>query len=183
MEVQLFATPEYLDLLQVDLLSSGASLVWPWSGWPRATKSWEVDLPRLMGFHLHFAPKMRNSVTCIWGFRFHLWVLTSMAECANSLRPNLLNVCVYLHHRRSKFVYFVRTLSLTMILGENWWPQGAGKKIKICFNLESTLGAFKFFNFYYGLKAIIKVKCSDNCPLFPRVTQRRFPPKCIEKRF
>ena len=44
------------------------------------------------------------------------------------LRLNLLNVCVYLHHRRSKFVYFVRKLSLTMILGESWRPQGAGKK-------------------------------------------------------
>ena len=46
------------------------------------------------------------------------------------LRPNLLNVYVYLHHRRSKFVYFVRKLSLTMILGESWWPQEAGKKQK-----------------------------------------------------
>ena len=27
------------------------------------------------------------------------------------LRVNLLNVCVYLHHRRSKFVYFVRKLT------------------------------------------------------------------------
>ena len=36
-----------------------------------------------------------------------------------SLRLNLLNVCVYLHHRRTKFVYFVRKLSLTMILGES----------------------------------------------------------------
>ena len=43
------------------------------------------------------------------------------------LRLNLLNVCVYLHHRRSKFVYFVRKLSLTMILGESWRAQGAGK--------------------------------------------------------
>ena len=31
-----------LDLLQVDLLASGASLVWPRSGRPRATKSREV---------------------------------------------------------------------------------------------------------------------------------------------
>ena len=29
-----------------------------------------------------------------------------------------LNVCVHLHHRRIKFVYFVRTLSLAMILGD-----------------------------------------------------------------
>ena len=47
------------------------------------------------------------------------------------LRLNLLNGCVYLHHRRSKFVYFVRKLSLTMIFGESWRPQGAGKKQKL----------------------------------------------------
>ena len=38
-----------VDLLQVDLLESGASLVWTRSGRPRATKSREVDLSRLMG--------------------------------------------------------------------------------------------------------------------------------------
>ena len=32
----------YLDLLEVDLLASGASLFWPRSGRPRATKSREV---------------------------------------------------------------------------------------------------------------------------------------------
>ena len=35
---------KFLGLLQVDLLASGASLVWPRSGRPRATKSREVDL-------------------------------------------------------------------------------------------------------------------------------------------
>ena len=65
----------WVDLLQVDLLASGASLVWLRSGRPRATKSREVDLSRLMGFHLHFAPKMGIAVTRIWGFRFHLRVL------------------------------------------------------------------------------------------------------------
>ena len=64
-----------VDLLQVDLLASEASLVWPWSSRPRATKSRELDLSRLMGFHLHFAPKMRSGVTRIWGCRFPLRVL------------------------------------------------------------------------------------------------------------
>ena len=64
-----------LDLLHVDLLASGASLFWPPSGRPRATKSREVDLSHLKGLHLHFAPKMGSGVTCIWGFRFHLRVL------------------------------------------------------------------------------------------------------------
>ena len=33
-----------VDLLQVDLLAGGASLVWPQSGRPRATKSREVPI-------------------------------------------------------------------------------------------------------------------------------------------
>ena len=49
-----------VDLLQVDLLASGASIVWPRSGRPRATKLREVDLSRLMVFHSHFAPKMHG---------------------------------------------------------------------------------------------------------------------------
>ena len=63
---------QLLDLLQVDLLASGASLVWPRTGQPQATKSREVDMSRLMGFCLHFTPKMGSGVTRIWGFRFHL---------------------------------------------------------------------------------------------------------------
>ena len=46
--------PFLVDLLQVDLLVSGASLVWPRSGRPRATKSREVDLSRLMAMYFHF---------------------------------------------------------------------------------------------------------------------------------
>ena len=46
------------------------------------------------------------------------------------LRLNLLNVCVYLHHRRSKFVYFVRKLT----------SSEGRKKTKPCGNLESILG-------------------------------------------
>ncbi|CAH3196562.1 unnamed protein product [Porites evermanni] len=40
--------PITVDLLQVDLLASGASLVWSRSGRPRATKSREVFVPRHM---------------------------------------------------------------------------------------------------------------------------------------
>ena len=122
-----------VDLLQVDLSASGASIVWPRSGRPRATKSREVDLSRLMVFHSHFAPKMHEE----WRDS-HLGFPVSFAspwlQWRNVLIPlrlNLLNVCVYLHHRRSKFVYFVRKLSLTMIFGESWRPQGAGKKQKL----------------------------------------------------
>ena len=39
----------------------------PRSGRPRATKSREVDLSRLQGFHSHFAPKMGSGVTRSWG--------------------------------------------------------------------------------------------------------------------
>ena len=41
----------------------------------RATKSREVDLSRLKGFHLRFAPKMTSGVTCNWCLRLHLEVL------------------------------------------------------------------------------------------------------------
>ena len=84
-----------LDLMQVDLLASGASLFWPRSGRPRATKSREVDLSRLQGFHLHFAPKMGGGVTRIWGFRFHCESLTSMTECPDSTPTKPIErVCV-----------------------------------------------------------------------------------------
>ena len=63
-----------IDLLQVDPSASGASLFWPRRGRRGATKSREVDLSRLKGCHLHFAPKMGSGVTRIWGFRFHLRV-------------------------------------------------------------------------------------------------------------
>ena len=55
--------------VNVDLLASGASLVLTRSGRPRATKSREVDLSLLMGFHLHFGPKMGSGLTRIWGFK------------------------------------------------------------------------------------------------------------------
>ena len=84
---------EWVDLLQVDLLASGANLFWPRSGRPRATKSREVDLSRLKGLHLHFAPKMGRGVTRIWGFICES--LTSMAECADSTpSKSIERVCV-----------------------------------------------------------------------------------------
>ena len=66
--------PKCLDLLQVDLLE-GRARTEPCLAAKRptrATKSREVDLSHLMGFHLHFTPKMVSGVTRIWGFRFHL---------------------------------------------------------------------------------------------------------------
>ena len=78
-------------MLQVNLLVSGASLVWPRSGRPRATKSREVDLSCLTGCRLHFVPKMGSCVICIWGFRFHF----SMAECADfTPTKSIERVCV-----------------------------------------------------------------------------------------
>ena len=55
-----FSAWTHLDLLQVDLLASGASLFGRKknrSGPPRATKSREVDLSRLMGFPFSFRAK------------------------------------------------------------------------------------------------------------------------------
>ena len=64
---------EYLDLPQVDLMNFRVEYVRPQSGRclgheaaERATKSREVDLSRLKGFHLRFAPKIRCGVTGNW---------------------------------------------------------------------------------------------------------------------
>ena len=63
-----------IDLLQVDLLASGASLFGLRSG-HRALKSREVDLSHLRDLHLRFPPNIGSSVTGLWGFRLHLLVL------------------------------------------------------------------------------------------------------------
>ena len=53
----------------------------------RATKSREVDLSHLKGFHLRFAPKMRSGVTCNWSD--DIWKLNV------TFRPKQLNVCAF----------------------------------------------------------------------------------------
>ena len=77
-----------IDLPQVDLMNFRVEYVRPLSGRclgreaaERATKSREVDLSRLKGFHLRFAPKIRCGVTGNWSndiwklnggnYRFH----------------------------------------------------------------------------------------------------------------
>ena len=68
-------TVEGIDLLQVDLLASGASLVWPRSGRPSRGRLVSLD-----GCYLQFAPKMGCGVTHILGFQvvfefssFYFW--------------------------------------------------------------------------------------------------------------
>ena len=124
-----------LDLLQVDLLASGASLVWP-----QATKSGEVDLSCLMGFP--FAFRVKNGEWRDLHLEFQVSFASPCLQWRNvqiPLQLNLLNMCVYLHHQRSKFVYFVRKLSLTMIK-RKLTTSGGQKKTKTCFNPESILG-------------------------------------------
>ena len=109
---------QLLDLLQVDLLASGASLVWPRTG----------RHVSLNGFLFAFHAK--NGEWCDSHLGFQVSFVSPWPQWQNVLIPlrlNLLNVCVYLHNRRSKFVYFVQKLSLTMNLGESWRPQGAAK--------------------------------------------------------
>ena len=67
---------------QVDLMNFRVEYVRPRSSRclgreaaERATKSREVDLSGLKGFHLRFAPKMRSGVTCNWCLRLYLEVL------------------------------------------------------------------------------------------------------------
>ena len=84
----------------------------------RPTASDEVARGRLVSLEgLPFAFRAKNGE---WRDS-HLGFQVSFASrnVLIPLRVNLLNVCVYLHHRRSKFVYFVRKLSLTIILGES----------------------------------------------------------------
>ena len=89
----------------------------------RAKKSREVDLSRLKGFHLRFAPKMRSGVTCRC-LRLHLEV----RKVSVSLRPKQSNVYAFLLARKSKFAYFVLK------------RLGAKKKTKACLNLELITG-------------------------------------------
>ena len=82
-----------LDLLQVNLLASGASLVLP-----RATKLGEVNLSRLMG--LPFAFRAKNGEWCDWHFGVSDFIcesLPSMVECADSTpTKSIEHVCVSL---------------------------------------------------------------------------------------
>ena len=94
-----------LDLPQVDLMNLRVEYVRPRSGRflgreaaERATKSREVDLSRLKGFHLRFALKMRGGVT---------WNLE--VECYIPTKNNMECVCVSptASKGKIKFVYSV----------------------------------------------------------------------------
>ena len=112
-----------LDLLQVDLLTA-----------KQPTASDEVARGRLVslaGFSFAFRAKNGEWRDSHLGFQVSFaspWL--QWRNVLIPLRPNLLNVYVYLHHRRSKFVYCVRKLTTS----------GGRKKTKTCFNLESILG-------------------------------------------
>ena len=110
----------------------------------RPTASAEVASGRLVSLDgFPFAFRAKNGEWRDSHLGFQVSFASPWLQWRNLLIPhrlNLLNVCVYLHHRWSKIVCFVRTLSLTKILGERWRPQGEGKKTKTCFNLESILG-------------------------------------------
>ena len=111
-----------LAMLQVDLLASGASLFWPRSGRLRATKSREVDLSRLQGFHSHFAPKMGSGVTRIWGFRFHLRVLDFNGGMSWFHSDQIYWTCMC--------ISIIEGANLFTVC-ESWRPQAAGKKQKL----------------------------------------------------
>ena len=88
--------------------------------WPTASD--EVargQLVSLEGFPFPFHAKNGEWRDSHLGFQvLFCESLTSMAECADSTpSKSIERVCV--SHRRSKFVYFVRKLSQTMILGQS----------------------------------------------------------------
>ena len=82
----------------------------------RATKSREVDLSPLKGFHLCFAPKMRSGVTGNWSD--DIW----MAEIIDSIQTKTI-VCVCVSpawKEQTKCVYSVLKWLRTKILNDNW---------------------------------------------------------------
>ena len=89
----------------------------------RPTASDEVARGRLVSLdRLPFAFRSKNGEWRDSHVGFQVSFASPLLQWRNVLIPlrlNLLNVCVYLHHRRSKFVYFARKLSLTKILGES----------------------------------------------------------------
>ena len=100
----------------------------------RPTASDEVARGRLVSLDgFPFAFRAKNGELRDFHLGFQVSFASPWLQRRNVLIPlrlNLLNVCVYLHHRRSKFVYFVRKLT----------SSGGRKKAKACFNLESILG-------------------------------------------
>ena len=65
------------------------------------------------------------------------------------LQVNLLNVCVYLHHRRSKFVYFVRKLTTS------GGRKNTERSHHICLRTNSSAKSFyeDIYNFKKRLRA------------------------------
>ena len=107
-----------IDLPQVNLMNFRVEYVRPWSGRclgreaaERATKLPEVNLPRLKGFHLCFAPKKWEVAWLATGISDYIWKsLNWMAERICST-PNDQNnrMCVRFScvDPKSKFVYSV----------------------------------------------------------------------------
>ena len=115
----------------------------------RPTASDEVARGRLVSLDgFPFAFRAKNGEWRDSHLGFQVSFASPWLQWRNLLIPhrlNLLNVCVYLHHRRSKFVCFVRKLSLTKSLGERWRPQGEGKKQKLV-SISSQYWERRFHN-------------------------------------
>ena len=76
----------------------------------RETKSREVDLPRLKGFSLLFAPKVRSGVTGNWSD--DIWKLSEWRKFISvPFRPKQSYVCAFLLRRKSKLNLFTLYLS------------------------------------------------------------------------
>ena len=97
----------------------------------RATKSREVDLSRLKGFHLRFAPKMRCGVTGNWSNDQMTYFGSWMAEIGSIPTKTTVCVCVSPATKEQiKFVYFVPKWLRAKILNENWRCRVAKKRPK-----------------------------------------------------
>ena len=91
----------------------------------RVTKSWEVDLSCLVGFHLYFAPKMRSGVTCNWCLRWHLKVNGWRKESVPlRLTKTIMCVhfsCVEIEIHQSQPLVWPSDLLYVMLAGCDWW--------------------------------------------------------------
>ena len=122
------------------LLASGASLFWPRSGRPRATKSREVDFSRLKGCHCILRQKWGVAWLAFGVSGFICESLTSMAECADSTpTKSIERVCVSPSSKEQICLLCAKVVS-NNDFRRKLTSSGGRKKTKTCFNLESILG-------------------------------------------
>ena len=136
---------EFIDLLQVDLLASGASLFGREAAdrerRSRERSTWrEVDLSRLMGSICISHQKWEVAWLAFGVSGFICESLTSTVECADSTpTKSIERVCVSPSSKEKICLLCARVVS-NNDFRRKLMTSGGRKKTKTCFNLESILG-------------------------------------------